>query len=228
MKLLVVEDDPHIRAYLCEALQEQMFTVDVSENGTKGSFAARTNEYDCIILDYMMPGKTGDEVCREVRKSGVVSPIILLSVRNDVHDKIALLNSGADDYLTKPFSFEELVARIRALARRPQILENNILTVDDLVLDVLKQRVTRNAKAIYLTRKEFALLEYMMKHKGNVVSRGMIMEHVWTADMNPFSNTIEAHIMNLRRKIDGSPNSEKRRLIHSVPGRGYKIDTQKL
>jgi DNA-binding response OmpR family regulator len=152
-----------------------------------------------------------------------MSPIILLSVTASTEEKINLLNCGADDYLTKPFSFKELLARIRALLRRPRSIESDILEIGDLRIDVARQKVTRGGKEIYLTRKEFSLMEYLMRHRSMVVSRGMIMEHVWNADSDPFSNTIEAHILNLRKKIDQGFGGK---LIHTVPGRGYKIDVR--
>jgi len=149
---------------------------------------------------------------------------LVQSVVDNVETKIDLLTLGADDYVSKPFSFEELLARIRALLRRPQLIQSSILQVSDLVLDINKQSVKRGTKGVYLTKKQFSLLEYLMKNKGKVLSRGMIMEHVWNIESDPFSNTIEAHILNLRKRIRGG---NKRELIHNVPGRGYKIDEEK-
>ncbi|KPJ56434.1 transcriptional regulator [Parcubacteria bacterium DG_74_2] len=220
MRILLVEDNKEIIKFLKPCLEAENFVVDAAEDGAKGSFLARTNDYDLIILDYVLPKKDGACVCQEIRSRGKNMPIIMLSVKSEIEDKVKLLNIGADDYLTKPFSFEELLARIKALLRRPEKIENDILMVDDLVLDKNKQMVTRGKKEIYLTRKEFALLEYLMKNQGIVLSRGMIMEHVWDMNIDPFSNTVETHILNLRRKIEPKNASQ---LIHTISGRGYRI-----
>lgn len=224
MRILVIEDEPEIRGFLTSSLQSENFAVDSADNGEQGSYMARINEYDVILLDYMLPKKTGLEVCTEIRAAGKKMPIILLSVKNGVHDKVTLLNAGVDDYMTKPFSFDELMARIRALFRRPNEMESDVLTVADLKLDRARHKVHRGKREIYLTRKEFSLLECLMRHKGIVLTRGIIMEHVWNVESDPFSNTIEAHILNLRKKIEGVRG---RRLIFNVPGRGYKIDEGK-
>lgn len=222
MRILIIEDDAEARESLRIGLEQESFVVDEASDGEKGSYIARTNDYDLIILDYILPKKNGWEVCREIRTAGKTMPILVLTVRSSVDDKIEFLNCGADDYVTKPFAFFELLARVRALLRRPSGLEPSILTLDDLTVDTHRQKVSRGKKEIYLTRKEFSLLEYLMKHKGAVVSRGMIMEHVWNSDSDPFSNTIEAHILNVRKKVDIMKN---KKLIQTVPGRGYKIDT---
>jgi len=222
MRILVVEDDPDIMEFLVVHLEAECFAVDFAKDGKKGSELGRTNDYDLIVLDYNLPGKTGIEICKEVRAAGRISPILMLSVRNDTETKVELLNCGADDYMTKPFSFDELRARISALLRRPPVLQNESkLAVDDLFMDAVKHTVRRGKRLIYLTRKEFALLEYLLRNKGKLVSRASIMEHVWNEQGDPFSNTIEAHILNLRKKIE---QPKKRPLIHNVPGRGYKID----
>lgn len=221
MKVLVAEDEKEISDFLQQHLAADQFIVDVAEDGEKASFLARTNEYDIIILDNMMPKKTGLQVCEEIRQDGKATPIIMLSVRGETDTKVKLLNAGADDYLTKPFSFDELVARMRALLRRPEQLESDILQLDDLTIDSRRHQVIRAGKEIYLTRKEFLLLKYLMRNPGIVLSRGMIMEHVWDMSVDAFSNTIESHINSLRKKIDIDP---LKKLIHTVPGRGYKID----
>jgi two-component system, OmpR family, copper resistance phosphate regulon response regulator CusR len=221
MRILIVDDDDNIRHSLAKNLEAESFIVDTASDGEAGSYAARTNEYDAIILDLIMPKKDGTVVCREIRLSGKTCPIIMLSVNAVTDQKVSLLNTGADDYLTKPFSYKELSARLRALLRRPPALEPDILEIDDLRVDIPRQRVTRSGKEIYLTRKEFALLAYLMRHKSTVVSRGMIMEHVWSADHDPFSNTIEAHILNIRKKISVPKRPS---LIHTITGRGYKLD----
>ena len=224
MRILIIEDDINIRELLEQGLVEQGFVVDCEGDGNRGSYLARTNDYDMILLDNVLPGKCGYEICEEIRSSGKSTPIIIVTAQSDILLKIDLLECGADDYITKPFSFKELLARIRAVLRRPQRLESNILEIDDLTLDRNRQQVYQSNKIVYLTRKEFLLLEYLLKNKGLVVSRSMIMEHVWNVDCDPFSNTIEAHILNLRRKID---SERKKKLIHAVPGRGYKIDDKK-
>ncbi len=224
MKVLIIEDEKEIAEFLKKSLEAENYVVDVAHDGEKGSFLARTNDYDIILLDNIMPKKTGKQVCEEIRRDGKDVPILMISVKSEVTTKVDLLNAGADDYLTKPFSLDELLARIRALLRRPQKIETEILKVDDLVLDTSKHKVMRGDKEIYLTKKEFMLLKYLMKNAGIVLSRGMILEHVWDMSVDAFSNTIESHIRSLRRKID-LPG--KKKLIHTIPGFGYKIDVKK-
>lgn len=223
MRALVIDDEGAVRDLLAQNLKAHCFAVDVAKDGNEGSYLARTNEYDIIILDNMMPEKDGEAVCTEIRSTGRTVPIIVLSVLSDTSRKVDLLNAGADDYMTKPFSFEELMARIRALQRRPVRIEGDILTIDDLELDVKNQSVKREGEGIYLTRKEFMLLEYLLRNQGTVLSRSMIMEHVWDMDSDPFSNTIESHILSLRKKLQANGRPK---LIYTVPGRGYKIDMQ--
>jgi DNA-binding response OmpR family regulator len=220
MKILLIEDDPDIADFLKVALLSESFVVDVVHDGERGSYVARTNEYDLLILDNILPKKDGFQICQEIRKEGITKPIIMLSVKTETPLKVGLLNMGADDYLTKPFVFEELLARIRALLRRPQAMKPTILRVEDLTLDPVTQRVTKGNREKYLTRKEFTLLEYLMQNKGKVLSRGMILEHVWNRESDPFSNTIEAHVLNVRKKID----TGRIKLIRTLPGRGYKIE----
>jgi DNA-binding response OmpR family regulator len=220
MRILIVEDDEDLLGKLKKKLETQTFAVDVAKNGEEGSYLARVNDYDVIVLDDSLPKKNCTDVCRDIRNAGKTTPIIIISETDDLQKKIALLHEGADDHIVKPFSFEELSARIQTLLRRPTIKYRPILDIDVVKLDCHNQQVTRGEKQVYLTRKEFALLEYLMRNKGSVVSRSMIMEHVWNDETDPFSNTIESHILNLRKKID----SKRRRLIHNIPGRGYKID----
>lgn len=221
MRILVVEDEKKVADFLKIGLEAECFVVDLSEDGEKGLYLARTNDYDLIILDNVLPNKTGKEICEEVRKDGKTTPIIMLSIKSESATKVDLLNAGADDYLSKPFSFEELLARIRALLRRPKKIESEIFKIDDLSVDVKKHLVRRGKKDIYLTKKEFLLLVYLLKNQGIVISRGMLIEHVWDMNADPFSNTIESHILNLRKKID---LKSKKKLIYTISGRGYKID----
>lgn len=220
MRVLVIEDEEGIARFLKAGIESEYFAVDVAEDGEKGSYLARTNDYDIIILDNMLPKKSGSEVCDDIRMDGKNTPIIMLSARAEMSAKVELLNKGADDYLTKPFSLEELLARMRALLRRPSHVSSEVIEIDDLIMDTKKHTTTRNGKEIYLTRKEFMLLEYLLRHKGSVVSRGMILEHVWDINVDPFSNTVESHILNIRKKINGEKGKN---LIHTLPGGGYKI-----
>ena len=221
MKILIIEDDQDVADFLKSSFEAESSSVDIASNGADGSYMARTNQYDVIILDYSLPKKNGGLVCEEIRESGITTPIIFLSVIGELYHKVDALEKGADDYMTKPFSFEELRARVRTVMRRPAKIASSVLQVGDVRLNIEKQIVTRGETGVYLTRKEFNLLEYMMKNPGVVLSRGMIMEHVWNADGDPFSNTIEAHILNLRRKIS---TSRRKEMIHNIPGRGYMID----
>lgn len=220
MKILVIEDDLAIRNTLRLGLEAKSFAVDLAEDGDSGSFMARTNDYDLIILDNILPQKMGGCVCKEIRESGKHVPIIMLSAKSEVLTKIEILNLGADDYLTKPFSFEELVARINALLRRPPIIEDRILKIGNLELNRDKQILYKNGKELYLTRKEYGLIEYLMVNNQMILSRGQILEHVWDKNGDPFSNTIETHILNLRRKI----GDRTKKFIESVPGRGYRLN----
>lgn len=221
MKILVVEDEKEIRELLKKTLEAECFAVDEAEDGELGLKMAQVNYYDLIILDNMMPKKDGLEVCRELRLDGKAVPILMLSVKSEAITKSILLNTGADDYMTKPYSVDELIARIRALLRRPKVINSEILKISDLEIDVKRQVVKRAGQEIYLTRKEFMLLEFLLRNRGEVQSRGVIMEHVWDMNADPFSNTIESHVLSLRKKID---TDKKNKIISTVPGRGYKIE----
>lgn len=224
MKVLVVEDEKQISNFIKKGLEAEHFIVDTASDGEKGSFMGRTKDYDVILLDNVMPKKNGQQVCREIRSDGKNVPILMVSVNSETTTKVDLLNSGADDYLTKPFEFNELLARINALLRRPEKVESEIINVDDLVVDIAKHEVTRGGKNITLTKKEYMLLKYMVKNVGIVLSRTMLLENVWDMNVDYFSNTIESHIASLRKKID---IKGKKKLIHTVSGRGYKVDLKK-
>ncbi|MEK7607624.1 MAG: response regulator transcription factor [Patescibacteria group bacterium] len=221
MRILVVDDDKDIRGYLKANLEAECFAVDTAGDGEEGSYLGKNKSYDAIVLDNNMPRKSGIRVCADLRSAGNTTPIIMLSVDSDSEHKAELLDTGADDYLTKPFLYKELRSRIRALLRRPRKTVPSILQVDDLVLDSSRQFVKRGKKKIYLTRKEFSLLEHLMRNEGMIVSRASILEHVWDAEISVFSNTIEAHILNIRKKVDERP---KKKLIYTMPGRGYQIN----
>src|SRR5499426_644525 len=220
MRILIVEDRREISTFLLKALTQSSFSVDLAEDGERGSYLARTNEYDLVILDNILSKKTGLQVCQEIRASGKTVPILVMSVKPEPSTKVELLDAGADDYISQPFSLDELLAMIRALLRRPRQLSGEILIFEDLTLDTKAHIVRRANKEIHLTPKEFMLLEYLLRNKGAVLSRSMILEHVWNMDTDPFSNTIESHILSLRHKIDRSGETS---IIRTVPGVGYKI-----
>lgn len=221
MRILVVEDEPKLSRFLKEALEAEYFAVDVANDGEQGAHYGVINDYDLVLLDNRLPKKEGIEVCRELRSEDRTMPILVMSVKSDTVSKVDLLNAGADDYLAKPFALEELLARVRALMRRPQVIEAEIMTIADLTLDSKACTVKRGKKDLYLTRKEFMLLQYLMRNEGTVLSRGMILEHVWDMSADIFSNTIESHILSLRKKLG---ENDKNRLIHTIPGRGYKFE----
>jgi DNA-binding response OmpR family regulator len=213
MRLLLVEDDARIARFVAKGLREQAYAVDVAATGDDALYQAAINTYDLVILDVMIPGLDGFSVCRELRKSGQRVPILMLTARDAVEDRISGLDSGADDYLTKPFEFRELLARLRALLRRSGELRPAKITVADLVLDTAEQSVSRNGKAVALTAKEYALLEFLARNAGRVVGRAEIAEHVWDETFDPFSNLIE-------RKIDAESSKP---LLHTRRGSGYLL-----
>jgi len=220
MRLLIIEDEKNIADLLASVLKKAGFAVDIACDGEKGSFMARTQAYNLIITDYILPKLDGAALIKEIRNDGLKVPIIMLSVRQSIIDKINILDIGADDYLAKPFSTEELLARIRALLRRPQAIKEENLKFQDLELNPQSFKVYRKKLEIRLTNKEFALLQHLMINAGKIVTRESLLEHVWSGDVDPFSNTVETHILRLRRKID----RQKPKLIHSIIGRGYKLD----
>jgi two-component system OmpR family response regulator len=223
MKILLVEDEVALNAFLVQALKAENHVVDSARNGEEGSFLARTNDYDVIIMDYLLPGINGLEVIKEIRSEKIWTPIIMLTVRTELDDKVASFESGADDYLTKPFSMTELSARIQALGRRPVIREEKNLSCGQITLDPENFSATKKGKTVVLTGKEYALLEFMVKHQGKVLSRTKLLEGVWDINGDPFSNTIEMHILKLRKKL----NDKKQKIISTLPGRGYKLEIPK-
>lgn len=218
MRILLVEDDPGVRRFVVKGLREQAYAVDTAATGEEALYQADINEYDLVILDIMIPGPDGFEVCRRLRNSGREMPILMLTARDAVEDRVSGLDRGADDYLTKPFEFRELLARLRALLRRTTELHPPRLSVGGLVLDTAAQNATRSGDAISLTHKEYALLEYLVRNAGRVVSRAEIAEHVWDESFDPFSNLIEVYINRLRRKIDPDGSSG---LLQTRRGAGY-------
>jgi len=221
MRILIVEDDKKVGAFLAKGLKEEQYAVDVCRDGEAAMELAALNPYDAIVLDIMLPKKDGFAVCRDLRQIGLLTPILMLTAKDTIEDKVAGLTEGADDYLTKPFSFEELLARIRALLRRSQDYKTKLLKVADLELDPARREATRAGRKISLTGKEYALLEYMMRNRGRLLSESMIIEHVWDMNYEGTSNIVNVYINYLRKKIDeGAPV----KLIHTVRGYGYKVD----
>ena len=219
MRILVVEDEKKIADFIKRGLKEEGFAVDTAQDGENGLFLAKTNNYDLILLDLMLPKLDGIEVCKKLREEKISLPIIMLTAKDAVKDKVTGLDAGADDYLTKPFAFEELLARIRVILRKKSEQQQAAkLQVGDLSLDLTTHKVTRAGKEIELTTKEFALLEYLMRNEGKVVTRTMISEHVWDIDFDTFTNVIDVYINYLRNKID---SDNKKKLIQTVRGRGY-------
>lgn len=224
MRILLVEDQDFISAHLMFNLRRDSYSVDLARNGEEGSFMARTNEYDCILLDYLLPKKNGDEIISEIRNDQINTPIIMLTVKSAIDNRVKLLDTGADDFLPKPFSYQELSSRIRAILRRPPIVTQDIFTLGNVKLDNNRNKVWVKNEEVILTRKEYSLLLHLLKNQDNVVSRGSILEHVWDVNADPFSNTIETHILNLRKKIE-KPNGKK--IVHTICGRGYKLSSEK-
>jgi len=221
MRIFVVEDDKKVAAFLQKGLREEQYAVDVCRDGEDAVYEAQVHPYDVIILDIMLPGKDGFTICKELRENNVLTPILMLTAKDSLEDKVIGLSEGADDYLTKPFSFEELLARIRALLRRSQDYKTGILKVGDLELDPLRRTVQRAGTPITLSGKEFALLEYLLRNKGIILSQSKIIDHVWDRNYDGTSNLINVYINHLREKID---KDAEVKLIKTVRGQGYKID----
>lgn len=221
MRLLVVEDEHRIARAIKEGLEQEHYAVDVEFDGESGYGAASAENYDLIILDVMMPGMNGYEVCQKLRADGNHTPIIMLTAKDQAADIVKGLDTGADDYLAKPFSFEVLLARIRALLRRPQQSLGESLEVGDLTLNTVTKQVTRRGKPIQLSSKEYALLEYLMRNQGRILSKNNIISHVWDFDADILPNTVEVFMNYLRSKVD---KPFKQPLLHTVRGFGYKIE----
>ncbi len=224
MRILIVEDEHRIANTIKKGLEQERYAVDVAYNGTNGFDLASTEEYDLIILDLLLPEMDGITICKELRKNRIHTPILMLTAKGQIQDKVLGLDSGADDYLTKPFSFEELLARIRALTRRPKPSFNSTLTVADLHLDPKLFQVERDGKIIKLTNKEFSLLEYLMRNADKTLTKDKIISHVWNYDADILINTVEVYIRNLRKKID-APFKNKKPFIQTIRGFGYKISS---
>lgn len=222
--MLLIEDEYKIARAIKQGLEQERAVVEVYNDGPSGLAAARGDEYDVIILDRMLPGgMDGVAICETLRREGNRTPVLMLTAKTMIRDRVAGLNAGADDYLGKPFSFEELLARVRALMRRPHEVINNVLTVGNLSLDTLSYDVKRDGTTIDLTQTEFSLLEYLMRNHGRVLSKTNIINHVWDFDSDVLPNTVEAYIGYLRNKID-RPFKGEPRLIHTVRGFGYKVE----
>jgi two-component system copper resistance phosphate regulon response regulator CusR len=220
MRILLVEDNAVIAASLAKGLREEAYAVDVARDGEAAIYQAAMNPYDAIVLDVMLPKRDGFAVCRELRQRGLAVPVLMLTARDAVSDRIAGLDTGADDYLTKPFELGELLARLRALLRRGPALTPAVLRVGDLELDTHAQRVSRAGRPVPLTTREYALLEFLARNAGRIVGRAEISDHVWDDNYDPLSNLIESYINRLRRKLDlaGLPP-----LIHTRRGAGYVL-----
>ncbi|MDD3363551.1 MAG: response regulator transcription factor [Syntrophomonas sp.] len=220
MRILVIEDEPSLLKIITKRLKEEGYNVDASNNGEEGQYFSEIIDYDCIVLDIMLPVIDGLSVLKNLRAKRVMTPVLLLTARDSIDDRVKGLDAGADDYLVKPFSFDELLARIRSLLRRNADTRDNILCISDLTLDINSHNVIRNGLSIELTTKEYAILEYLMRNKERIITRTQIVEHVWNYDFDCNSNIVDVYIRYLRRKIDDSFGTK---LIHTVRGSGYVL-----
>ena len=220
MKILVIEDEKKVASFLKKGLEQEYYTVDVANDGRSGLNLALSEEYDLIILDIMLPVIDGITLLKEVRKEKDETPILMLTAKGNVEDKVEGLNSGADDYLPKPFAFEELLARVRALIRRKDKIKNTVLSIDDLTIDLQTHKVKRGENDISLTPKEYSILEYLLRNKNHVVSRMKLTEHVYEYQFDPDTNVIDVYINKIRNKID---KDSDRQLLHTIRGIGYMI-----
>ena len=220
MRVLVVEDETKVGSFIKRALEEESYAVDLCEDGAQGLDMALSNSYDVIVIDLMLPSLSGLEILKRIRKEKIHTPVLILTAQSKVDQKVKGLDAGADDYLTKPFAIDELLARVRVLLRRGTAEVPGVLQVDDLVLNPATREVTRDGQRIDLTVKEYALLEYFMRHTGRVLTRPMISEHVWNQDFDTFTNVIDVYVNYLRNKID---RGRSRKLIHTIRGSGYML-----
>jgi len=220
VKILVIEDDRTVGQYVKHGLEEQRFTTDLVDEGLEGLRMASSGHYDVIVMDLRLPGMNGLEIVRTLRDRGVATPVLMLTAQDSVEFKVAGLRAGADDYVTKPFSFEELLARVEALSRRPREVASAILEVDDLSLDVGAREVRRGGQLLDLTPKEYLVLEYLMRHPGRVMSRTLITEYAWDYHFDPGTNIVDVVINRLRKKVDAGGG---KKLIHTVRGVGYVV-----
>jgi len=220
VRILVVDDDRRLCNIIRRGLVEEAHAVDVAYDGEEGSYYAEVNSYDLIILDIMMPKKDGVELCQELRSQNINTPILILTAKDAVEDRVKGLDAGADDYLVKPFAFNELLARVRALLRREAVTKSPELKAGDLVLNTLTREVWRGPKSIELTTKEYVILEYFMRHPNVVVTRTMLEEHAWDYNFDSLSNLVDVYIRRLRRKID---TDREKSVIQTVRGAGYRL-----
>ena len=225
MKILIIDDEPAIVQFLKDGLEANLYAVESATDGERGAFLGRTGNYDLIILDYMLPKMNGAEVLAEIRHEKKHTPVLMLTVKSELKDKNEAFSLGADDYLTKPFLFDELLLRVRALLKRPAKIDGEFFKLDNLTFNTHSKIIRRDGREIYLTRREFALFEYLMLNRNQIVSRNQILEHVWDYNADPFSNSVETHLASLRRKLNVNNN---RNLIHTFNGRGYKLSLNKL
>lgn len=220
MRILAIEDETKVGSFIKRALEEESYAVDLCEDGAKGLELAFATNYDLVIVDLMVPTLPGLEIVKGIRQAKIQTPILILTAQSQVDQRVKGLDAGADDYLTKPFAIDELLARIRALLRRGATESPGVLQIDDLLLNPATREVTRGGQRIDLTLKEYALLEYLMRHTGRVLTRPMISEHVWNQDFDTFTNVIDVYVNYLRNKID---RGRVKKLIHTVRGSGYML-----
>jgi two-component system copper resistance phosphate regulon response regulator CusR len=223
MRILLVEDEPRVAQFVAKGLRERSYAVDTARDGESALYQTEINEYDLVILDVMLPGKNGFEVCRELRERAVKTPVLMLTARDAVDDRVEGLDSGADDYLIKPFEFKELLARVRALLRRAREFRPSVLQVADLTLNTASHTASRAGRQIELTAKEYALLEYFALQHGRLLGREEIAEHVWDENFDPMSNVIDVYVRRLRKKVD---EGFDRPLIHTRRGAGYVLSSK--
>ncbi len=225
MRVLLVEDEARIAAFIRKGLQEEQYVVDVAEDGDAALDFVVAADYDLLILDVMLPRRDGFSVCKEIRRRGIHTPVLMLTARDAVDDRVRGLDAGADDYLVKPFAFKELLARLRALARRPAETQSSELRAGDLVLDTTTHHITRAGQAVELSAREYRLLEFLLRHRGQPLTRLQIAEGVWGYDFDANSNVVDVYIRYLRRKVD---DPFRTKLIQTVRGVGYKIEASNV